>query len=114
MSAPEPFDVAVALRGMEGDRQLLGKLAGMLLAELPAVLAALRQSLERQDGPALARHAHHLAGGLAMLAAQPSLELARRLETSATAGDWNASSTILASLEDEAQRLRTALAACIE
>jgi HPt (histidine-containing phosphotransfer) domain-containing protein len=106
---PEPFQLEAALRGTQGDRPLLTHLAGLLLRDLPSSLAGLRHSLEMRDSTAMVRQAHHLAGGLAIMAAFPAMKLARNLESAAQAGDWETMAHLVPDLEKEAERLRIAL-----
>lgn len=109
MSHDDPFQLEAALRATEGNRQVLGELAGILRAQVPDSLAGLQQAVAERDGAALARQAHQMAGALGLFGADPALKLTRQLETLAKAADWDHIPLLAKRLEGELHRLVTAL-----
>jgi HPt (histidine-containing phosphotransfer) domain-containing protein len=65
--------------------------------------------VEQGDSTALARTAHALNGLLTCFHAQPATSAARRLEKMGRNGDLAESREVLAELDRELQRLRSAL-----
>ena len=54
------FDLTASLARVEGDRELLGKMIGLFLAQAEKLLPDIRTASERGDGKALERAAHKL------------------------------------------------------
>ena len=73
---------------LEGDRELVAELAGMVIAELPRLVADMRQAVEACDADTLRRRAHSLIGMAGNLSAVALQTLGRQLGPAAMAGDW--------------------------
>lgn len=105
-----PFELEAALRGTEGDAELLAELTDILRQQLPASRAGLRQAVAQHDLAALRQQTHQLAGALGLYHAAPSLALIRQLQTSALSADWARLDLLLTELDGELDRLLAALA----
>ena len=73
---------------LEGDRELVAELAGMVIAELPRLVGDMRQAVEACDADTLRRRAHSLIGMAGNLSAVALQTLGRQLGPAAMAGDW--------------------------
>jgi PAS domain S-box-containing protein len=85
--APAPLDVTAALAGVDGDREFLGELAGILLREYPAALTELRAAVAEADAGRLQRTAHKLKGNLGAFCAADATRLVQQLEALGRSGD---------------------------
>jgi two-component system, sensor histidine kinase and response regulator len=107
------FDAAAALAHAGDDRQLLGELLGIFLADGPAQLQALRDAVAGADPAALMRTAHALSGSLRVLGAGAAIALVGRLEALGREGQLEGAAALLAGLEPELERVRSAAAEAI-
>ena len=73
---------------LEGDRELVAELAGMVNAELPQLVSDMRRAVEARDADTLRRRAHSLVGMAGNLSAVALQTLGRQLGPAAVAGDW--------------------------
>lgn len=80
---------------MGAEPGLVTELIGLLEADVPARMAALRQALEREDGNAAIPEAHQLKGALGTMGLQRFADLGHRLEEHLRAGEWEASRRLL-------------------
>src|SRR6185295_17252368 len=85
-AAAPPVDLAVALRGMDGDIELLGELNVLFVDEWPARQEELRSALHALDATRLERAAHGLKGVLGALGAGGAAAVAAALEGLAREG----------------------------
>jgi CheY-like chemotaxis protein/HPt (histidine-containing phosphotransfer) domain-containing protein len=102
------LDETAALAYAGGDRQLLGELLGIFLADCPGQLQALRDAAAGSDPAALMRAAHTLSGSLRVLGAAAAAELVGRLEALGREGQLEGAAALLARLEPELERVRDA------
>jgi PAS domain S-box-containing protein len=102
---PGPIDVTAALEGIGGDREFLGELAGILLGEYPAALAALRTAVAEKDAGRLHVAAHKLKGNLGVFHAAEALRLVQQLETMGRGGDLRGAGDVLDELARQWTRL---------
>jgi signal transduction histidine kinase/DNA-binding response OmpR family regulator/HPt (histidine-containing phosphotransfer) domain-containing protein len=77
------WDRDAALRGLDGDEELLNELIAVFVAEVPAQLTTLRGALERSDLADLADAAHAIKGMSGHFGAEDVTALALKLEQSA-------------------------------
>jgi CheY-like chemotaxis protein/nitrogen-specific signal transduction histidine kinase/HPt (histidine-containing phosphotransfer) domain-containing protein len=105
------LDMAAALAGVMGDRQLLAELAGLFLAECPRWMTEMHAAVAGEDPARLQLSAHALKGGVATFAARAAVEAALRLEKMGRGRDLSAAPEALAALAQEVERLRPALTA---
>jgi CheY-like chemotaxis protein/HPt (histidine-containing phosphotransfer) domain-containing protein len=105
------FDQQAALARVKGDREMFQEIVELFCAETPEMLAALRASIARGDGPALERTAHSLKGTVSSFGAPAARDAAFRLEAMGRSGDLTQAEPACAALEREITRLTCALAA---
>ena len=105
------FDLGSALSRLDGDRDLLQDVAGMFLAESPAMLEKVRAAVAAGDARALLTSAHALKGSASTFSAHPLVEAALALEQMGRKGDLADAGPALAALEREAARFRQTLLA---
>jgi two-component system sensor histidine kinase/response regulator len=106
-----PIDWAVALERLQGDRELLDELVGVIRQEGPQLVAAVRGAIEQGDAAALKLSAHTLKGSLSNFAAAQAVEAARRLEMIGKKGDLSDAPQALSMLEQELDRFMPELEA---
>jgi len=105
---PRTLETARTLPGVTGP-SLLPELIAQHLAGEPAALAALAESARSGEWLALAEQAHSFAGEVAALGALALRNAALELERAARASDPARVQHPLASVQNEAARLRSAL-----
>jgi CheY-like chemotaxis protein/HPt (histidine-containing phosphotransfer) domain-containing protein len=98
-AATPPVDVAVALRGIDGDIELFGELCALFVEEWPARQEELRSALDALDPARLERAAHGLKGVLGALGAGGATAVAAALENFARDGRLDAAPEELLKLE---------------
>jgi HPt (histidine-containing phosphotransfer) domain-containing protein len=99
--AAPPFDEAIALRSVGGDRELLSEIIDAFLDDCPRLTAALAAAILHGDAAAAHIAAHTLKGALSTLGASEARTVAQQIETRAHKGDCaldTAQSDLLASL----------------
>ena len=115
MSPHEPIDEATlaSLREPQvgGEPDFLIELIDEFLRETPNELAALRAIVAQRDAETLARRAHRLKGGCGVFGARLMTELCGNLEGLGRAGSMGGADGLLAQLESEFDRVRSALEA---
>ncbi|MEO8131290.1 MAG: Hpt domain-containing protein [Bryobacteraceae bacterium] len=107
------FDRSTALERIGGDVVLLKEIAGIFLAEYPALIQDIQIALAKADPSALERSAHSLKGSVANFEARPAVEAAMKLEAMGRSGKLDGAQaafaeleSILRSLEPELLQLR--------
>jgi signal transduction histidine kinase/CheY-like chemotaxis protein/HPt (histidine-containing phosphotransfer) domain-containing protein len=109
MNEPGPaLDEASTLAYAGGDRQLLGELLGIFVADCPGQLQALRDAGAGSDPAALMRAAHTLSGSLRVLGATAAIAFVAPLEALGREGRLEGAATLLARFEPELERVRRA------
>jgi HPt (histidine-containing phosphotransfer) domain-containing protein len=99
---PDPAtvcDLDSALSAVEGDRELLRRMTGLFLTQLPALLGDIRTAVAAIDGAGLERAAHKLRGGAVNFGARRACDAALDLERMGRAGDLSRAPRIVAELE---------------
>jgi signal transduction histidine kinase/HPt (histidine-containing phosphotransfer) domain-containing protein len=107
------IDEAFALDIVDGNIDLLHKLATALLDEGPRRVADIRRAIARGDRQTLAFTAHKLKGSLSNFGAATAAEQAQQLEAMAQAGDLTQSDAACRALESEVERVKADLAALL-
>lgn len=111
--APSPtmahFDLSEALERVDGDRELLGELAGIFLESYPTYVANIQQALHQGDAQALAFAAHALKGSIGNFLKVGPFETARTLEALGRQGDLTETSPLFQKLEEEIAHLHPIL-----
>jgi HPt (histidine-containing phosphotransfer) domain-containing protein len=99
------------LARLGGNAGLVGEVAGILLEDCPAWLAALAEALRHRDAQGLTFTAHLLRGSVSALGPSAAYHAAGELETLARAGDLDGAAGALAVLESAVHGLEPLLAA---
>ncbi len=86
-SSGAPFTVANLLAHLDGNENLLHKLASLFAEHTPQMLRQTAEALEREDHAAVARLAHQLSGSLGNLRAPSAAQVAADLGEAARAED---------------------------
>jgi two-component system sensor histidine kinase/response regulator len=81
------FDIEVALRQVESDRELLDEIVRIFADECPKTMTEIRNAIRAADLPFLERAAHTLKGSAANLGAIDVMESATKLEEYARIAD---------------------------
>ena len=114
-AAPGPvLELQEALDRVDGDRDLLGEIAGLFLADVDEMMDVVRKAVDAKDGPALHRAAHRLKGSVVTFAAAPAADAALALELLGRDGEVEAAGEALTRLEAEIPRLVDALAPLVK
>jgi CheY-like chemotaxis protein len=108
------LDSAAALARVEGDKQLLAELTNLFLEEGPKLLAAVREAVSRQDAKALEDAAHALKGSVGNFSAPGAFQAALNLEIMGRERDLAGAQEAYQLLNDQIERLQTALQALIK
>jgi two-component system sensor histidine kinase/response regulator len=103
------FDRSGLLKRLAGNRGLADRLVREFLADTPSQLRILRKLLEAGDAESARRQAHKLKGAAANLSAGALREAALRAEQAALAGQLNQVADLLATMEDEFERVKCVL-----
>jgi len=98
-AAGPPVDLPLALRGIDGDVELLGELCALFVEEWPARQQELRSALHALDAARLERAAHGLKGVLGALGGRGAGAVAGALETLARDGHLDGAPEELVKLE---------------
>lgn len=80
------IDEAAALAALADDRKLLADLALMFCEDAPDFLEQLERAVAREDATEARRAAHSLKGLASTFFAEPTIEVAQRLENEAASG----------------------------
>lgn len=108
MSRP-PVDTDALLSLVDDDSDLLRSIIDAFLEECSGHMEALRAAVAEEDAEALQREAHSLKGSTGNLRAEPTHEVATKLEQIGERNDFHEAEEALAALEREIERLQDAL-----
>jgi two-component system, sensor histidine kinase and response regulator len=103
--AEPPVDLAMALRAVGGNRQLLISLAKIFANDSASVLNTLRQAIHQEDAHATEQAAHSLKGAIGPFMATPAHALAADLEAMAHAGHVQNAMDAFYALQHECERI---------
>jgi two-component system, sensor histidine kinase and response regulator len=104
-ASPADFDMAAALKRVDGDADLLKELAGLFLGECAQRMTEIRRAIDRRDASELHQAAHALRGSVATFGARTAVEAAQRLENDGRAQDWSRTEAHWSALEAAIRRL---------
>jgi signal transduction histidine kinase/CheY-like chemotaxis protein/HPt (histidine-containing phosphotransfer) domain-containing protein len=93
------FDRAAMLEVVEGDLALLRELAGVFLADTPALITGLREAVVSRDSRLIGTLAHRLKGSVANFRVGAATGAANRLEVMGSSGDMEGIDAALADFE---------------
>jgi CheY-like chemotaxis protein len=99
------FSRDVALGRVEGDGEVLQRLAKLFFDQAPKLLAVMRQAVTDGDAKALERAAHKLKSSLDIFGARTANQLAQKLEILGRAGDLRDAATTCEQLDAEYERV---------
>jgi two-component system, sensor histidine kinase and response regulator len=106
----EVFDPVVALKRVEGDRDLLQRMATLFFAQSPKLLLEIRDAGECRDSQALEHTAHKPKGTLGYFSAGKATAAASRLEIMGRESDFTEVGLACNVLDQETNRLQGLLA----
>jgi CheY-like chemotaxis protein/HPt (histidine-containing phosphotransfer) domain-containing protein len=106
------FDRDALLKRLMGNRALAEKVVKTFLEGAPSQLSDLRRQSTVHDTQTARRAAHTLKGAAATVSAPAIRSLALDAEQAAVAGDWTRFEQVLPRMEDQLDRLKTAIARC--
>jgi CheY-like chemotaxis protein len=95
-----------ALAGVGGDTELLLEIAKIFMDQADTMLAAVEETVRKQDAPALERAAHSLKGSVGVFGAQAAKDSAFRLEQMGRNRDLGAAQQACESLSRELQLVK--------
>jgi HPt (histidine-containing phosphotransfer) domain-containing protein len=105
------FDRSAALAVVEGDLALLRELAGVFLADTPALITGLREAVVSRDPHRIAALAHRLKGSAANFRARSATATAQKLEEMGNSDGMEGIDAALADFERAANELMDGLQA---
>jgi signal transduction histidine kinase/CheY-like chemotaxis protein/HPt (histidine-containing phosphotransfer) domain-containing protein len=109
LPAVPSFDLHEALERVDGDRELLGELAGIFLDSYPAYLASIQHALAQNDARALAFAAHALKGSVGNFIKIGPFETARALEALGRQSTTDGAAELFRQLNNELAHLQPIL-----
>jgi two-component system, sensor histidine kinase and response regulator len=108
------FDPTVALKRVEGDRDLLKEITGLFFEDTPRLISEVRNAIQRGDAHALERSAHTLKGSVGNFGARGAFDAAYSLEQMGRNGDFARASEVFQQLEQQINLLIPALEALLK
>jgi PAS domain S-box-containing protein len=113
--SPAPVvDEQALMAGLRGDAKLLHELVDLFMEDSSAMLAHMKDAIEREDPSELASSAHAFIGSLGNFASRRAFNKAKELERRAREGDLDSATGLFADLVKETARLEEALQAILE
>jgi HPt (histidine-containing phosphotransfer) domain-containing protein len=107
--ATPALDRTTAIERLGGDEDLFAELAGLFRVEGVRMIQEIRQALSAGDPTAVQRAAHGLKGAAGYLGGNRVAEAAHKLELIGASRDLAAAPEVLLQLEEEIDRLLSAL-----
>lgn len=107
---PAVFDHQDLVRRLGENQALARKVVHAFLEAAPSQLSNLRRQLTGRDVQAVRREAHTLKGAAATISAPVLRGLALKAEQAIEAGEWTTVEELLPRMDDQLERLRTAVA----
>ena len=106
----EQIDRVSLLERVEGDQELLTEMIHLFQEDVPNLLTAMRDALQRGDMTVLERSAHSLKGAASNLSAKGTVAAALQLEKDAKNKDAESARESLVKVERAVKNLLPALA----
>jgi len=106
-----PVDKEALFELVDEDPEFLKRLIKTFLDDCSVYMEGIREAIEAEEADSLTREAHGLKGAVSNLQAEPAQEAARRLEEIGRSDTLEKAPDALQNLEEEIQRLRSALKA---
>ncbi|MEH6587055.1 MAG: YfiR/HmsC family protein [Halioglobus sp.] len=105
------LDWQAALRNLEGDEGFLFELSEMFLSQSPALLAAVKEAISREEGDELRRAAHSLKGSSQVIGGMATANTALALEFLVGEEDFAEAASLFSILQGNLAELKVALLA---
>jgi len=100
---------AEALERLDGDVELWGEIRDIWLEDVGNLIGGVDKALEAKNADGLRRAAHALKGASANVGATRVAAVAKKIELSALAADWDALSNSVTNLRSEVEEARVQL-----
>lgn len=97
---------AEALDRLEGDVELWGEIRDIWIEDVGSLIAGVDKALEARNADGLRRAAHAVKGASANVGATRVAEVAKRIELTALAADWNELTNYVTRLRGEVEQAR--------
>ena len=110
-SAPPPMDWAVAAQLLPGGPDVLREFVDLFQQQMPQLMADIRHAIDTHDAKLLRRSAHTLKGSATYFGAEPLVNAALALETTAREESFDNIESAVATLAAELARMLDTLAA---
>jgi len=110
LGASEPH-VGAILAAVGGNVQLLARVSEAFSKQTPPLVLAMRDAIHNRDAVGLQRSAHTVKGAVLNFAGDPSIELARDIESAARSEDFARAASIMPRLEVALRELEQKIAA---
>jgi CheY-like chemotaxis protein len=104
-AAPQEHTSEILLRSVDGDRDLLVELTGLLRESAPVMLADIREAVIAGDSRKVERAAHRLRGSMSLFRASDAVRTATTLEHMGRGGDVSGGLSHCDRLEDQVRGL---------
>jgi signal transduction histidine kinase/DNA-binding response OmpR family regulator len=105
-----PFSRTILLDNLDGDTELLDRVATLFKENTPAYLAQMRQAIAQRDGLALEKSAHTLLSSLGTFGAHRARDIARTLQVTGQLENFDEAAKRFIELKNETDRICAALA----
>ena len=110
-AATQAFDRDKLMEELDGNTDLLRRLANLFFQHTPALLQEISTAIETGDGGALQRSAHTLKGSVAQFFATAAMDKARELELAGHEGNLSGAPIVFAELKQLVRQLEEQLRA---
>lgn len=109
--AVAPFNREAYLARVDGDAAFARELIDLFLSESPEIMVTISRAIQTGDATALRLAAHTMRGTAANFSAQPTQDIAHRLEHLGRTGEFSGTQELYVTLVEVVTRLRSALIA---
>ena len=106
----EAVDLSAILNNIDGDREFLNEIVSAFLEQSSELMTDIKTAVAENDNEALEFTAHTLKGAVANFGAEIVKETAFKLEQMGRNNDLSQAEAVYQNLEEEMDRVRTALA----
>jgi HPt (histidine-containing phosphotransfer) domain-containing protein len=107
---PEVFDRKILLERLDGDEEIFKEIIETFLEDAPNQIEKLKQALQEADANRVERQAHLLKGAALNIGGNGLQAAARELEVAGNKGDLTKAQSLVATLDQEFEKLKGALA----
>jgi HPt (histidine-containing phosphotransfer) domain-containing protein len=107
---PEVFDRKILLERLDGDEEIFKEIIETFLEDAPNQIEKLKKALQEADANRVERQAHLLKGAALNIGGNGLQAAARELEVAGNKGDLTKAQSLVATLDQEFEKLKGALA----